>query len=100
MSANLLHDPNNKSCPQNDPDRSRIYCEPIPCTCRTAAGVEPSAKAHEIVITMEGGVIQDIEHIPAGVEVVVMDFDEISDDDKDERIHTNDQGQKYYRSEW
>ena len=30
---------------------------------------------HDIRITMEGGVIQAVENVPAGVRVVVMDFD-------------------------
>ena len=31
--------------------------------------------AHDIRITMEGGVIQAVENVPDGVRVVVMDFD-------------------------
>lgn len=32
--------------------------------------------AKEIIITVEGGVIQDIEDIPNGIIIKVMDFDE------------------------
>ena len=39
-----------------------------------------------ITITVEGGVIQDVSGIPAGVKVEVIDFD-VSDSDKCEMVN-------------
>jgi hypothetical protein len=48
---------------------------------------------HDIRITMEGGVIQAVENVPAGVRVVVMDFD-VEDYDVSE-LKTNGRGEHY-----
>ena len=51
-----------------------------------------------ITITLKGGLIQDIEGIPKGVEVVVMDFD--VEGVTLERIQTLEDGMKYIHSAW
>ena len=48
---------------------------------------------HDIRITMEGGVIQAVENVPAGVRVVVMDFD-VEDHDVSE-LKTNERNERY-----
>ena len=48
---------------------------------------------HDIRITMEGGVIQAVENVPAGVRVVVMDFD-VEDHDVSE-LKTNERDERY-----
>jgi len=54
-----------------------------------------------IVITMEGGLIQDIEK-PEGIKVVVMDFDADTVDycDPDDDIKVNAKGERYFESIW
>ena len=52
-----------------------------------------TAMPHDIRITMEGGVIQAVENVPAGVRVVVMDFD-VEDYDVSE-LKTNERGERY-----
>ena len=51
-----------------------------------------------ITITLKGGLIQDIEGIPKGVGVVVMDFD--VEGVTLERIQTLEDGTEYIRSAW
>lgn len=51
-----------------------------------------------ITITMEGGLIQEIEGIPPGVQVVVNDFDTELDQD-DSRL-TEINGQMAYQTIW
>ncbi len=48
---------------------------------------------HDIRITVEGGVIQAVEYVPAGVRVAVMDFDVDGYDASD--LKTSDQGDNY-----
>jgi hypothetical protein len=48
---------------------------------------------HDIRITMEGGVIQAVDNVPAGVRVVVMDFD-VEDHDVSE-LKTNERDEHY-----
>ena len=48
---------------------------------------------HDIRITMEGGVIQAVDNVPAGVRVVVMDFD-VEDHDVSE-LKTNERNERY-----
>lgn len=51
----------------------------------------------QITITVEGGVIQQIENIPAGVEVVVLDFDT---DGAETNLLILSNGQKCVKSTW
>jgi len=51
-----------------------------------------------IVVTVEGGVIQSVDNIPPGQEVVVMDFD--TEGVPDEETRENDLGQRYVESVW
>ena len=55
--------------------------------------------AKQIVVTIEGGIIQDI-NIPSEleVEVKVMDFD--TDDIPEKQLSVNDDGDKYIESIW
>jgi hypothetical protein len=54
---------------------------------------------HEIIITIEGGLIQDV-NIPKGckIRVKVMDFD--VEGIESERVKTNKAGQEYVESYW
>lgn len=52
-----------------------------------------------IVVTVEGGVIQDIEGIPPGVTVRVLDFD-TEGVEENELVVVNDDKQKAIVSEW
>ncbi len=54
------------------------------------------ADKKKIRITMEGGVIHDIEYIPEGVVVEIWDFDVDGIDEVD--ISTNSAGEQYYKS--
>ena len=52
---------------------------------------------HIISITVEGGVIQSIEGIPADVQVVVRDYDV---DGSEEDLQEDDDGYPYVESVW
>lgn len=69
----------------------------VPWTCKSCGTVHPVT----IVITMEGGLIQDIEK-PEGIKVVVMDFDADTVDycDPDDDIKVNAKGERYFESIW
>ena len=54
--------------------------------------------ADAIVVTVEGGVIQDISNIPLGCVVQVWDFD--VDDCDGEELSINEHGDKFILSEW
>ena len=54
-------------------------------------------KKHEIVITMEGGLIQDIQYIPKNIQIRVLDFDEDQSDDPRVEIINGD---KAYVTIW
>lgn len=51
---------------------------------------------HEIAITLEGGIIQDIDNIPPGVTVKVMDFD--TDGVDESELCRNGHGEEYVLS--
>lgn len=53
---------------------------------------------HRIVISLEGGFIQDISNIPADVIVEVRDFD--SDGREEEALSETPEGDKFILSEW
>ena len=53
----------------------------------------------QIIITVEGGVIQDIQHIPRGTQVKVLDFDTDGAEEDDLTI-VNAKGEKAYVSYW
>ena len=51
---------------------------------------------HNIIVDLDGGLVQDVHALPPGVRVVVRDYDiEGADDDE---LHTDDSGAKYYQS--
>jgi len=51
-----------------------------------------------IIITMEGGIIQNISGIPEDVLIEVHDFD--TDSYEGDSLHTNDQGEEFILMEW
>jgi len=53
---------------------------------------------HEIVISMEGGLIQDIDGIPHGVVIRVRDFDVEGADDSE--LSRDADGDPYYETVW
>lgn len=54
-----------------------------------------------INITVEGGIIQNIDNIPEDIEVHVMDFDCDSDPEEDsDHIRKNEDGDCYWFSVW
>ena len=53
-----------------------------------------------LTITVNGGLIQDIEGIPEGMEVVVMDFDTEGVESDDADMHELEDGTEYIRSVW
>ena len=59
----------------------------------------PKANKHEIVITVEGGLIQDV-NIPKGchISVKVKDFD--VEGCESDRVTTNNAGEEYIESIW
>ena len=59
----------------------------------------PKTKKHEIVITVEGGLIQDV-NIPKDchISVRVMDFD--VEGCESDRVKTNNVGEEYIESIW
>lgn len=67
-----------------------------------AEGIEPnaqpSAPQHQITVTVEGGVIQDISDIPPDVKVVVKDYDVEGGDPED--MKTDDNGDEYFEGIW
>jgi hypothetical protein len=51
-----------------------------------------------IIITVEGGLIQDIKNIPFGTVIEVRDYDTDWDEDKD--LKEDEKGDKYTCVEW
>lgn len=49
----------------------------------------------KIIVVMEGGIIQDIQHIPAGIAIEVRDFDV---EGSDEELSKTDEGEEYVES--
>jgi hypothetical protein len=54
-------------------------------------------KPHTIRITIEGGVIQNIDDIPPGVQVIVRDYDV---DGSEDDLGQDDNGDKFVESTW
>lgn len=54
---------------------------------------------HKIIVTVEGGLVQGIEGVPAGVVVEVRDYD-VDSTTQPERLCTDQDGAKYAKSEW
>jgi hypothetical protein len=52
-----------------------------------------------IIIKMDGGLIQDILNIPPGIEIEVRDYYATEGDD-DGRILTDEEGKRYYPTLW
>lgn len=46
---------------------------------------------HKIIITVDGGLIQDIENIPPGIQVEIHDFDTEGADDSEITMINNDE---------
>ncbi len=57
-------------------------------------------KKKTIVVVVEGGVIQNILHIPRGVRVQVRDYDAEGEDRSDPRIKRDRVGDPYYCATW
>lgn len=51
---------------------------------------------HEIIITVEGGVIQSIDNIPPGVTIKVQDFD--TEGSTEDEITESENGETYVES--
>ena len=67
----------------------------IAASVRAFYGKSPSTP-HDIIVDLDGGLVQDVHALPPGVRVVVRDYDiEGADDDE---LHTDDSGAKYYHS--
>lgn len=75
------------------------WVEPL-CTCQD--GECPFEKRPmypimgEILVTVEGGVVQQVDNIPKGITVKVMDFDT----DGVEKVLRNEKGEAYVLSTW
>jgi hypothetical protein len=53
---------------------------------------------HQITVTVEGGLIQEIENIPPGISVLVMDFD--TDGTDEDEVTKTTEGDLCVVSEW
>ena len=53
-----------------------------------------------IVITISGGIVQEIENIPEGVVVEVQDFDIDEIDPELHGVYTNKRGEEYTSETW
>lgn len=63
---------------------------------RSAIAATVCPPPHDIIIDLDGGLVQDVHALPPGVRVVVRDYDiEGADDDE---LHTDDSGAKHYQS--
>lgn len=67
-----------------------------------AASIRYAARSlPEIIIVVEGGLVQDVCNIPAGHTVVIRDFDvEGSDEQQMNELDRDDNDEPYYRQEW
>lgn len=54
----------------------------------------------QIVITVEGGVIQDIDGIPSDVDIIVMDYDVEGADPEFADIRIDSEGEEYVHIEY
>ena len=52
---------------------------------------------HKIIVVMDGGLIQDVQNVPSGVEVEVRDFDI---EGTHLEIHRTPDGEEYVRTIW
>lgn len=53
----------------------------------------------KIIVTVQGGLVQDVSGIPKGVEVEVLDFDCEKTPEQDDRVHVID-GENVFVSKW
>ena len=57
-------------------------------------------KKHKILITVEGGVIQDISNIPENTEVEVYDYDCDEYPNDNNNVEVDEDGDEYWKSVW
>lgn len=50
----------------------------------------------EVIVTIEGGVVSDVE-VPSGVRVIVRDYDVMEFDDN---VQIDEAGEEYYETIW
>ena len=54
----------------------------------------------KLIITVEGGLIQNIDGGPADLAIEVWDFDANEDPDESNNVEENDQGQMFWLTTW
>lgn len=57
-------------------------------------------KKHKILITVDGGIIQDICDIPDNIEIEVHDYDCDEYETDDNNVETDENGDEYWKSIW
>lgn len=73
------------------------YCDELPPEA-TLEGVAPEPTPIEICVS--GGVVQEVTGVPAGTEVVIMDYDVPRDEHNAEQMEEDEEGVEYYRASW